>query len=181
MIDQHNIQEWVHEYADELYRWVLKRTADVQVSEDLIQETFIAAQQSIDKFEGKSSPKTWLISILKHKMLDHFRKQKSKREQPQSDIFFNENETWKKDNNPTLWGDTDEQLMNNLDFVKVLQECLGKLSERSHIAITSKYLEDKKADEICKDLEISTSNYWQLIHRAKLNLRNCIQLNWFNK
>ncbi|MBB3695910.1 sigma-70 family RNA polymerase sigma factor [Flammeovirga yaeyamensis] len=173
------ISDWVNTYADDLYRWVLKRTNDVQLSEDLVQETFIAAHQSFDKFEGKSSPKTWLTAILKYKLMDHFRKQEKKKEKVTSDFFFNEKGHWKEGNNPYFWGDTDEHLLDNSDFQKVLAGCLSNLPDRSRIAITSKFLDEKKAEEICHDLEITTSNYWQLIHRAKLSLRNCLQLNWF--
>ncbi|MFA7327306.1 MAG: RNA polymerase sigma factor [Candidatus Kapaibacterium sp.] len=69
-----SIKSWVELYSDQLYTWAFYKTSDKETAEDLVQETFLAAINSFEKFEGKSEPKTWLLSILKNKIADHFRK-----------------------------------------------------------------------------------------------------------
>ncbi|MBD0400859.1 sigma-70 family RNA polymerase sigma factor [Flammeovirga sp. EKP202] len=174
-----NVSEWVNDYSDELFAWALKRTQNVHLSEDLVQDTFVAAYQSVERYKGESSPKTWLHSILKHKMMDHFRKEKVKEKYENQSAFFQKNESWDKHNNPTLWSTMDVTLLDNPGFNEAFASCLEKLPQKWKTAVVGKYLTDKKADDICKELSITTSNYWQIVHRAKLNLRNCIELNWF--
>ena len=95
--------------------------------------------------------------------------------------FFDKKGTWILQNNPRHWSDIDGHLLDDDDFREVLNACVHKLPEMWSIAIQFKYLKGKNANEICQELEISTSNYWQIIHRAKLHLRKCLELNWFKK
>ena len=179
--------EWVHQYTDYLLRWAIIKTNNKEVAEDLVQETFISAHIGLDKFKQKSSPKTWLIAILKNKIIDHHRTH-LKHFVPSSqlagsglDEWFDEYGNWKKDQRPQLWESDPENLMENTDFQLVLKKCLSALPEKWMSAVQLKYLEEKNARDICQELNISTTNYWQLLHRAKLKLRNCINTNWFKK
>ena len=91
--------------------------------------------------------------------------------------FFDATENWKSRTINPLW-DQDEELLDNPEFNSVLENCMTNLPENWNFAITSKYLSYKKADEICQDLNITVSNYWQIVHRAKLFLKNCLELKW---
>ena len=70
-------ETWVDKYGDYLYRFALSRVKDPVIAEELVQETFLAALRSLKNFQGRSSGRTWLIAILKHKIIDYFRKKKS--------------------------------------------------------------------------------------------------------
>ncbi len=177
------LASWVELYAKDLYHFAWQKVSDVTLAEDLVQDTFLAAAEKIETFEGKSHPRTWLIGILKNKIADHYRK--TLRQAPTlilapEDLasFFGANDRWKKDNRPQPWGEQ-EELMDNHAFVLVLEGCMDKLSVTMNACIRLKFLAEKKAEEICQELGISTTNYWQLLHRAKLQLRDCLEKLWF--
>lgn len=181
------INEWVQSYSEGLYLWAFQKTSKKEVAEDLVQETFLAALKAYDKFEGRSSPKTWLHSILNHKIIDYYRKNSKLQSKVQSldepkavgitDSFFNKGH-WNNFQAGQIWDEEEQELLDNPDFNKVLAACMDDLPQRWHFAVTSKYLLQKDANYICKELDISTSNYWQIIRRTKLLLRACLNQNW---
>lgn len=181
VLAENNIKDWVASYTDTLYSWAFYKLSDEELAKDMVQETFIAAHQKMSSFDGKSKPKTWLFSILKHKIIDHYRKQfrnpVEMRYKNNAD-FFDEDGMWLEEKRPKEW-ETEPHLLDNTDFLKVLDDCFGKLPGQWASAIQLKYLSGKEGEEVCKELNISSSNYWQIVHRAKLNLRQCLELNWF--
>ncbi len=185
------IKSWVTSYSDKMYSWALYKTNSKETAEDLVQETFIAAFQSFEKFEEKSEPKTWLFGILNHKIADHFRKlyrQPVVNESDRNleagnnffDTFFDADGSWIKEQRPQSWPDN-SHLLDNTEFVKILQVCMKKLPSNWFAAINLKYLEEKKGEQICQELEITPTNFWQILHRAKLQLRKCLEVHWFKK
>jgi len=185
------IKEWVSLYSDDLYRWALYKTSEQEVAQDLVQETFLSAFKSIDKFQGKSQPKTWLFSIMNNKIMDYHRKRFRSATINQSRLnsksenrdvlenFFDSEGGWKRDKSPNDWQELEGHLLDNPEFTKVLSGCMKKLPHHWDSAIQLKYLEEKDSSEICQELDITPSNYWQILHRAKLQLRMCIEKNWF--
>lgn len=182
------VREWVDLYAEAMLTWAMHKTSDRETAEDLVQDTFLAAVQSIQNFAGRSEPKTWLFSILNNKISDHYRKQfrspivKIKNEE--GDFlgkFFDENGRWRKDAQPKEWENDEIHLLDEPDFRKTLQHCMHQLPPKWFLVVNLKYLEGREGREICKELEITQSNFWQIIHRAKLQLRNCLEKKWFNK
>lgn len=176
------LENWVSEYTDELYRWAFHKTSSSVMAEDLVQDTFLAAAEKIESFRGDSSPKTWLFSILNYKIIDFYR---AKMNQPISfednglENYFDEDGDWRENKKPTNWLPDDGHLLDDIDFQKVLKECLDALPEKWSMSVKLKYLSEKSGDEICQELGIAPSNFWQIVHRAKLQLRNCIQRKWF--
>lgn len=59
-----------------------------------------------------------------------------------------------------------------------LAECLDKLPGQWKGIMSSKYLEEKESEQICNDFDITPSNLWVIIHRAKLLMRDCLQTKW---
>ncbi|MCB9188670.1 MAG: sigma-70 family RNA polymerase sigma factor [Flavobacteriales bacterium] len=176
------ISKWVEEYSDILFSWAYHKTSNKEIAEDLVQDTFLVAYNSFDKFKGDSSPKTWLISILNNKINDHYRVSYKKPTQPFGllDQLFNEKGHWTIDETPRNWSNDDENhLLDDQDFIKVLQECLDRLPKGWFSAINLKFMEEKKGKEICQELGITDTNFWQILHRAKLQLRKCLEFNWF--
>lgn len=178
------IKSWVESHSDELFSWAMYKTSSKEASEDLVQETFLAAYQNFKTFEGKSEPKTWLFSILKNKIADHFRRafRNSENTTISFNQFFDDNENWILSERPQKWKDDDEEhLLDNHEFRKTLTGCLKNLPEKWNASIILKFIEEKKSKEICQDLDLTPTNYWQMLHRAKLQLRKCLELNWFHK
>jgi RNA polymerase sigma-70 factor (ECF subfamily) len=175
-----------------MFSWAFYKTSNKETSEDLVQETFMAAIQAFEKFERKSNPKTWLFAILNNKITDHYRRQVKNptvREKQESetrsnilfDTLFDREKQWKKAERPKHWEDESENILDNAEFNRVLQDCIENLPGTWSSAVHLKYFEQKKGELICQQLQITQSNFWQILHRAKLQLRKCLELNWFKK
>ena len=179
------LTSWVSAHGSQLHAWAYKRTSDQLIAEDLVQDTFVAALHALKSFKGEN-PKAWLFSILKHKVMDHFR-QKYKmqfvdigdRQEDVLGLFFNKNQSWNKDRRPLDWSGHEEELLDNEQFKQVLFTCMEQLPEQWSLAVKFKYLQERKGPAICEDLGISQTNFWQILHRAKLQLRDCIEQNYF--
>ncbi|TAL70459.1 MAG: sigma-70 family RNA polymerase sigma factor [Bacteroidetes bacterium] len=186
------ISSWVKLFSDELFSWAIYKTSDRETAEDLVQETFMAAYQSYDSFIGNSSPKTWLISILNNKINDYHRKRFRSTYKIEShflkendnnfyDYFFDDDDKWKDERKPGVWSNSDEILLDDTEFNDVLHKCIEKLPPNCFSVIQLKYINEQEGKDICKELGISPSNYWQILHRAKLQLRECLENNWFKR
>lgn len=181
------VAQWVHQFSDELYSWAYFKTSSKEVAEDLVQDTFLAAFQKIDQFEGKSQPKTWLFSILNNKIIDYYRisarttkKSFSLTETSGIELsegLFSSFGCWKSTDIKANY-DQESALLDNPEFNAVLEECLEDLPPKWKLAVTSKYLSTKNSDEICQELNITSSNYWQIVHRSKLLMKKCLDLKW---
>lgn len=183
------IEVWVKKYSDYLFTWALKKTQSKETAEDLVQETFITAFSTFEKFENRSEPGTWLTSILNNKVVDLFRKNSKltlssiQLEEKESsdfvDSFFDANEAWTSALIFSQWSE-EENILDNAEFNKVLADCLDDLPAKWKVAVSAKYILEKDSREICQDLDMTPSNYWQIMHRAKLLLRKCIEIKWFS-
>lgn len=183
-------QQYVDDYTDTLYSWACHKTSDIELAQDLVQDTFLAAYKAYDNFRHDSNPKTWLISILNNKIIDHYRKDGRNPISNESGLSleyesvletrFDENGQWKKQYEPEDWPQ-DGHLLDNKEFKVILEHCMAQLPNQWNSAVQLKYLEGKKGKSISKELGITTSNYWQVIHRAKVFLRECLENLWFKK
>jgi len=184
------IESWVTLYTDSLYSWALFKTSNKETAEDLVQETFMTAHQQMSKFRGESSPKTWLLAILNNKITAYFRKKykllavdaSSVTAANDAGIFdrlFDKNDRWKDSERPVSWQAEEGHLLDDIEFNQVLNSCLGKLPEHWRYAVYLKYMEQKKGELICQELDIAPTNFWQILYRAKLQLRKCLEINWF--
>lgn len=177
--------KWVSDYGDYLYNFAISRVHSEAVAEDMVQETFLAAVKAIKGFEGRSTVKTWLTSILKRKIIDHYRKNtRNKEDKVLDDVNFFQKDGvlkghWEDDHLPNMWHQSADKDLENREFHQTLQSCLSKLPDRMSAVFTLKEVEELTTEEICKELDITPSNLWVLIHRAKLRLRECIEKNWF--
>lgn len=181
-----NAGRWMKEYVDQLYRFAYSRTQNGALSEDLVQDTFFSALKSSDKFKGNSSERTWLYSILKNKIIDHYRKASTKKEQYQiDDPDYNEDIMFHTTGGMMTKGswkqggflkseDAASHLVESKQFYGALENCLDALPHATQMAFRLKHLKDFNTDEVCKELDITASNYWVLLHRARLQLRNCL-------
>lgn len=180
-----NPHNWVKTYADYLYAFAIVRINDEELAKDLVQETFLAALQRASAFEGKSSERTWLTAILKNKIVDVYRKKSSglKREEmnmhePEEEFFHTDHGHWKQEHWPLPFGVENHDPLHSKEFNRILQLCMQKLPALWLSVFTMKHMDDATSEAICTDLNISPNNFWVIIHRAKVNLRACLQKNW---
>jgi len=178
--------EWVDRYGDYLFRYAMLRLRERSASEDLVQETFLAALKNRGSFSGGSSEATWLVGILKHKIADHFRRQA--REAPLEDgdlrehsdpSSFDESGHWAS--GPTAWGGNPADLYREKKFLDQFTKCLSGLSPNHANAFTLREIEGEDTRVICKVLNVSETNLWVILHRARMQLRQCLETNWFNR
>lgn len=156
------------------------------LAEDLVQDTLLAAMQARRSFRGDSQERTWLIGILRHKVLDHFRSAQTRREthlgqdEDGGDIFdswFNEKGGWKQP--PGRWEPDGEQLLESQEFWAVFHDCMTGLPDRPRQVFTMKVMDDQESVEVCKELKITSTNLWVVLHRARALLRACLEKHWF--
>ncbi len=191
-----NPEHWIERYADYLYSYAYARLRKEEVAQDLVQDTFFSALRAKDTFLQNASEKTWLIAILKRKIIDYYRKKSTQNELNILDKpvegedgaigYFFENQAstpghWTSAASPNQWGRTFETSVESDEFNNILRTCLTKLPEKTAAAFVMKNMEGLETEEICKELNITQSNYWVMMHRAKLALRDCMEKNWFNK
>ncbi|MDY6800326.1 MAG: sigma-70 family RNA polymerase sigma factor [Bacteroidota bacterium] len=177
-----DLNDWVARYTEDLYYRASYKISDNDLAKDLVQETFLAAAEKITTFKGESSPKTWLFSILNHKIIDYYRKKGNQPIQTEPETlskFFDHDEGWQKGKRPNGWYEEESNLLDDDEFQEVLKECLDALPAQWNMCVKLKYLMNKKGEEICQELDITPSNYWQIVHRAKVQLRDCVETNWF--
>ena len=184
-----NPHQWVEKYADYLYAYATSRINNEEQAKDLVQETFLAALEKVNSFEGKSSERTWLTAILRNKIIDVYRKRSSglinagldlnKAEREEADFFdHNEGHHWKQEHVPKSFGLDNYDPVINKEFNVILQKCMQKLPALWMAVFTMKHMDDETTDIICAELKVTAANFWVIIHRAKLNLRACLQKNW---
>jgi RNA polymerase sigma-70 factor (ECF subfamily) len=166
-----------------LLRFALLQLRERSAAEDAVQETLLAAIQGASRFAGQSSVRTWLVGILKHKIVDSVRK--ASREQPiesledrgeDLDAFFADDGHFA--DIPQQWA-SPERSLEEKGFFDALERCLQSLPQNTARAFTMREVMGLETDEICKELRISTSNCWVMLYRARVSLRACLERTWF--
>lgn len=181
MMKNEVLKSWVEQYSEPLLKRAVYLLSDKEDAEDVVQEVFIAAFSSYDSFEEKSKPLTWLQTILKNKVADFYRKKYRAEPQIRLDHFFDETGSWKNDDVLHDWDATNKEaeLLDNDDFNKTLEDCIEELPSRWKIPMKMYYLQEKKAPEVSQELDISTTNLWKILQRSRMQLRECLDFNWF--
>jgi len=183
--------EWFERYGDYLFAYARRRVREQTTAEDLVQETFLAALSKGNSFAGKSSEKTWLTGILKHKIYDYFSKNSRQVELSTEEADFSGYEYlferddewdghWNDKYAPADWDNASPlRHVEEGEFQAVFFSCLTGLPERIANAFVMREVDGLTSEEICGVLIISTNNYWTMMHRARLHLRRCLEVNWF--
>lgn len=186
MQHQLNPHQWVAAHADYLYGFAITRINNEELARDLVQDTFLAALQKTTGFQGKSSERTWLTAILKNKIIDVYRKKSSglqnitekEAEDEQNDFFNADDGHWTKSSGPKEFGIEDTDKLVGKEFEAIMKRCLQKLPALWMSVFTMKHIDEEPTETICTELKVTQANFWVIIHRAKLNLRACLQRNW---
>ena len=178
--------QWVNLHADYLFNFAISRLNDEEQARDLVQETFLAALENRKSFMGISNERTWLTAILKNKITDVYRKKANGLQQVSIHVndkdeagFFNITDGhWIKEYGPKTIGIEDKDHLGNKELDMILKKCIQKLPALWMAVFTMKHIDDQTTSAICTELNVSSANFWVIIHRAKLNLRACLQKNW---
>jgi RNA polymerase sigma-70 factor, ECF subfamily len=174
----------------DMHRGYLLRVARLQLrndeqAEDVVQDTLVAALQAAEGFSGKSTVKTWLTGILRHKIVDVIRRRKAAPafttldEECQIDDFdplFDETGHW--ENPPASWGNPEGEL-DRRQFLEIVDFCLERLPPNTARVFMMREVMGLESDEICKELAITSTNLWVIMYRARMSLRECLEKNWF--
>lgn len=182
-----NPELWIDEHSDYLYQYALSRLANnTKLAEDFVQETFLSALKSTSKFEGKSTLRTWLTTILKNKIIDYYRKNKNslfEQTSFQNEEFIESGENkgqWKKEFAPAEWDLNPGKILEQKEFYNIINDCISELPKNLSSVFILKEFEQLDSNIICKELSITSSNLWVILHRARMLLRQCLEINWFN-
>ncbi|MFO1338504.1 MAG: sigma-70 family RNA polymerase sigma factor [Burkholderiaceae bacterium] len=168
----------------QLLRYARSQLRNDAWAEDAVSDTLLAALEKPQGFGGGSALKTWLVGILKHKLIDQLRRHAREATVLDRDdgedldaLLFDETGHWR--DMPVDWTDQPEALCRQGQFLAVLDACVEKLpTTQGRVFMMREWLE-LDTDEICKELAITTTNLWVLLHRARLRLRECLQVTWF--
>jgi len=172
---------WVDHYSDYLFNFTIVRVNDSEIAKDLISETFLAGLKSKDNFKGEASERTWLISILKRKIIDHYRKINSNKGKAEVRISYNDEEfdgDWLEERVRDPFDKTAEDTMENEELGTAIYECLNSLNEKQATIFKMKTIDGFDTEAICNEFNITASNLWVIIHRARKAMADCLEKNW---
>lgn len=181
-----DLAQQLAQHRSYLLRVARLQLRDNALAEDVVQDTLAAALAAAPGFSGKSSLKTWLTGILKHKIVDAIRRKQreptaastldDEAELEDFEGLFKENGAWQAP--PSDWGDPEQSLSRN-QFMEVLELCLDKLPPNTARVFVMREVMELTSEEICKELAITANNLWVILYRARMSLRECLDLNWF--
>ena len=177
---------WLDSYGDILFRYAMARVRNEAVAEDLVQEALLAAIGAADSYAGGSTERTWLVGILRHKMLDYFRRSARERSaerdwsslsnQPDGD--FDAEGSWAVPID--AW--TPQMSVEQAEFWGVLRGCVDTLPDNLRTVFSLRELDGLDTDQLMETLDISTrNNLWVMLSRARKQMRQCLQTRWFEQ
>lgn len=173
----------------DLLRFARLQLRDAGAAEDAVQETLLAALTGSQNFANRSSYKTWLISILRNKIIDIIRSQAREAavttlasddegDEALAEALFEPNGHWREQARPVRWADP-EASFEQQQFWRVFEACLDHLPAKTARVFMMREILGLETGEICKETGISTSNCWVVLHRARQALRTCLETSWF--
>lgn len=178
-----NPDSWVDQYADYLFNYAVARVSDAEIAKDLVQETFLAGLKSAKNFQGAAAERTWLIAILKRKVIDYYRKINSKKGKAEVRITYsNQSDSagdWLEENVADPFSTLENDEIENEELGLAIQECISKLPKKQSAVFVMKTIRGLSTEDICNELGINPSNLWVMVHRARTSLMGCLNENWF--
>ncbi len=179
-------ETWPEQHGSALYRFAMLRLRDADKAEEVVQDTLVAALQAHARFNGGASVRTWLIGILKHKIMDQFRHEAREAPLESPDLvsagndlfadedFFDANGSWRE--KVSDWGNPEDSLERN-QLIAILQRCLDALPERLGRLFMMREVMEESTETICQEMKISATNVWTMLYRARMGLRQCLDRN----
>ncbi|WP_111685535.1 sigma-70 family RNA polymerase sigma factor [Winogradskyella tangerina] len=178
-----NPNNWINLYSDYLFNYTISRVSDREMAQDLVSETFLAGLKSMANFKGEASERTWLISILKRKIIDYYRKINSNKGKAEVRMNYNSDSEaegdWLEERVADPFDKTAEDKLENSELGDAIYDCMAKLPEKQAEVFKMKTILGYDTETICNELGITASNLWVIIHRARTALAECMEKNWF--
>ncbi len=180
-----DVQQSLQRIRPTLLRFAMLQLRNEAAAEDVVQETLLAALEGKSAFSGRSQFKTWAVSILRNKIVDYLRRTSREGILPlldeqgdeDFDALFDGSGHWQEV--PGDWGDP-AVVLEQRGLYDVLELCMKALPENLARVFTMREILGFETDEICKELKMSSSNCWVVLYRARMRLRECLQLRWFD-
>ena len=178
-----NPETWLSEHGDYLFQFAFVRLRNRAAAEDAVQETFLAGIKALERYDGKTPVRYWLRGILRHKVVDYIRR-------ASKEIAVDETECNEildrmefkafgiPSQHPPPWKFDPKHAYEQKEFWEVFYECMSKLNEKTGLAFTLRELEGFSTEEICKELNLKPNNLWVVLHRARTQLKACLEANW---
>ena len=175
--------KWIDAYSDYLFNYTISRINDKEIAQDIVQDTFYAGLKSMKNFKGEASERTWLISILKRKIIDHYRKVNSKKGKAEVRMNYNVDSdsegNWLEEQVADPLEINAEDTLINEELGSAILNCLGKLPYKQALIFKMKTIQGYDTEVICNELDITASNLWVIVHRARTAMAACLKNNWF--
>ncbi len=180
---QLNPDKWVDQYADYLFNFAVARVSDAEIAKDLVQETFFAGLKSAKNYKGDAAERTWLIAILKRKVIDHYRKINSKKGKAEVRMSYSSSSDsegdWLEEQVADPFSNLENSPIENEELGMAIQQCISKLPKKQALVFKMKTIQGISTEDICNELGINPSNLWVMIHRSRTALMGCLNENWF--
>ncbi|MCB0445668.1 MAG: sigma-70 family RNA polymerase sigma factor [Gelidibacter sp.] len=177
-----NPNQWIDLYSDYLFNYTITRVNNRDIAKDLVQDTFFAGLKSMKNFKGEASERTWLISILKRKIIDYYRKINSNKGKAEVRMSYSSDENegdWLEERVADPFDKTAEDTLINSELGDAIYDCLSKLPQKQASVFKMKTIEGLETETICNELNITASNLWVIVHRARQAMAECMEKNWF--
>ena len=177
---------WLDKYGDQLFKFAMTRVRNRDTAEDLVQETLIAAIQNMDQFRGESTEKTWLIGILKNKIIDHIRKENREvvlemealEAKLNSEDNFNLMGRWRS--KIRSWNSPDKSFESE-EFWNILKTCLNELPQNLATFFMLREIDGLTTNELCDVIGMKPNNVWTTLSRVRMKLRACFDKQWLDE
>lgn len=178
-------ERWIERYGNYLFRYAMTFLREEKLAEDAVQECLLAGLEALTKYSGGASEKTWLTGILKHKIVDNIRQQS--REKPMEDMenfadtlvdegeLFDDTAHWK---HPIVSLDDPSSALDNKRFWEALDKCITALPPKLARLFMLRELGGMDSENICQEMQITTTNLWTMLYRCRMSLRQCLEIKW---
>lgn len=174
---------WVDSYADYLFNYAVARVSDAEIAKDLVQETFFAGLKSAKNYKGDAAERTWLIAILKRKVIDHYRKINSNKGKAEVRMSYSSSSDsegdWLEEQVADPFSTLENSAIENEELGAAIHSCISKLPKKQAQVFKMKTIQGISTEDICNELGINPSNLWVMIHRARTALMGCLNENWY--
>ena len=174
---------WIDLYADYLFNYAVARVSNAEIAKDLVQETFFAGLKSAKNYKGDAAERTWLIAILKRKVIDHYRKINSNKGKAEVRMSYSSSSDsegdWLEEQVADPFSTLENSALENEELGLAIQECISKLPKKQAQVFKMKTVQGIGTEDICNELGINPSNLWVMIHRARTALMGCLNENWY--
>jgi RNA polymerase sigma-70 factor (ECF subfamily) len=177
---------WVDAHGDRLFRYALSRIRDERAAEDLVQETFIAALRSREKFKAESSELTWMTGILRNKIFEHLRSQSREiaidpvaENEEKENSLFDVGGHWNGASAPADWGGEPHRRAESAEFGRALRDCLDALTPNVARAFVLREMEGVEHLTCAQAMGVPPGRLAVLLYRARMRLRRCLERNFF--